>query len=69
MSPESITVHSIGDSTMAEKEPGEHPNYPDGVSDDTHFSEHGARRMAELVLEGIEELDLEPTARVVRDDR
>ncbi|WP_137290530.1 rhamnogalacturonan acetylesterase [Natronorubrum halophilum] len=49
--------------------PGEHPNYPDGVFDDTHFSEHGARRMAELVLEGIEELDLELTARVVRDDR
>ncbi len=30
--------------------PGEHPNYPDGKQDDTHFSELGARRMAELVL-------------------
>lgn len=49
--------------------PGDHPNYPDGVSDDTHFSEHGARRMAELVLEGIDELDLELAGRVVRDDR
>jgi lysophospholipase L1-like esterase len=29
---------------------GEHPNYPEGKQDDTHFSELGARRMAELVL-------------------
>lgn len=49
--------------------PGDHPNYPDGVADDTHFSEHGARRMAELVLDGVEELDLELAARVVRDDQ
>src|SRR6476646_4696677 len=26
-------------------EPGEHPNYPEGKKDDTHFSELGARRM------------------------
>jgi lysophospholipase L1-like esterase len=32
---------------------GEHPNYPDGKIDDTHFSELGARRMAELVLAAI----------------
>ena len=49
--------------------PGEHPNYPDGATDDTHFSECGARRMADLVLDGIDELDLELAARVVRDDR
>ena len=30
--------------------PGEHPNYPEGKQDDTHFSELGARKMAELVL-------------------
>jgi lysophospholipase L1-like esterase len=30
--------------------PGEHPNYPDGKQDNTHFSELGARRIAELVL-------------------
>ncbi|WP_415381888.1 rhamnogalacturonan acetylesterase [Halosimplex sp. TS25] len=46
---------------------GEHPNYPEGVSDDTHFSEQGARRMAELVLDGVKELDLELAAHVVRD--
>ena len=31
-------------------QPGEHPNYPDGKADDTHFSELGARKVAELVL-------------------
>jgi len=38
-------------------EPGQNPNYPDGVTDNTHFSETGARMMAELVLNGLEELD------------
>jgi lysophospholipase L1-like esterase len=33
--------------------PGEHPNYPDGKEDNTHFSEFGARKMAELVLKEI----------------
>lgn len=33
--------------------PGEHPNYPEGKSDDTHFSELGARKMAELVYAAI----------------
>ncbi|ELZ19985.1 lipolytic protein G-D-S-L family [Halosimplex carlsbadense 2-9-1] len=49
--------------------PGEHPNYPDGVTDDTHFSEYGARRMAELVVEGVAELDLDLAASFDRDDR
>jgi lysophospholipase L1-like esterase len=48
--------------------PGEHPNYPDGVTDDTHFSELGARRMAELVLDGVGELELELGDRIVRDE-
>lgn len=30
--------------------PGEHPNYPNGKQDDTHFNELGARKMAQLVL-------------------
>ena len=33
--------------------PGENPNYPVGKEDNTHFSELGARRMAELVLADI----------------
>jgi lysophospholipase L1-like esterase len=39
-------------------QPGEHPNYPGGITDDTHFSELGARKMAQLVLAGIKELRL-----------
>jgi lysophospholipase L1-like esterase len=31
-------------------EPGQHPNYPDGKTDNTHFNELGARLIAELVL-------------------
>jgi lysophospholipase L1-like esterase len=30
-------------------QPGEHPNYPEGKKDDTHFNELGARLVAELV--------------------
>ena len=29
-------------------EAGEHPDYPEGKEDNTHFSELGARKMAEL---------------------
>ncbi len=32
---------------------GEHPNYPEGKDDNTHFSELGARLVAQLVLEEI----------------
>ena len=38
--------------------PGEHPNYPEGRQDDTHFSELGARKMAEIVLADIRALKL-----------
>lgn len=34
---------------------GENPNYPDGREDNTHFSELGARLVAELVLNAIRE--------------
>lgn len=47
-------------------QPGEHPNYPKGNTDDTHFNELGARKMAELVLEGIREQKLELTQRVIK---
>jgi lysophospholipase L1-like esterase len=46
-------------------EPGQNPNYPKGVKDDTHFSELGARRMAELVLKSLQELKLELANRIV----
>ncbi|MFT4155461.1 rhamnogalacturonan acetylesterase [Parafilimonas sp.] len=38
--------------------PGEHPNYPNGQEDDTHFNELGARKMAEIVLHEIQQLPL-----------
>ncbi|RYZ27387.1 MAG: rhamnogalacturonan acetylesterase [Chitinophagaceae bacterium] len=44
--------------------PGEHPNYPDGKTDDTHFSELGARKMATLVLAEIRQLKLDLASRI-----
>jgi lysophospholipase L1-like esterase len=40
--------------------PGENPNYPNGVEDNTHFSSAGAEEMAKLAVEGIrqDKLDL-----------
>ncbi|MCF7619232.1 rhamnogalacturonan acetylesterase [Bacillus sonorensis] len=40
-------------------QPGEHPHYPDGIIDNTHFSEEGARQTAGLVAEAIRELGLD----------
>jgi len=33
--------------------PGEHPNYPDGRDDNTHFNELGARLIAQLILKEV----------------
>jgi lysophospholipase L1-like esterase len=46
-------------------EPNEHPNYPEGQKDNTHFNEYGARRIAQLVLAEIKSLKLELADRVV----
>jgi lysophospholipase L1-like esterase len=46
--------------------PGEHPNYPDGKEDNTHFNELGARKMAQLVLADIRALRLELANRIVQ---
>jgi len=45
--------------------PGEHPNYPDGKEDNTHFSETGARKIAGLVLEEIRKSVPELAERIV----
>lgn len=45
--------------------PGEHPNYPEGKQDDTHFSELGARKIAEIVLTEIKNLKLELANRII----
>lgn len=47
-------------------QPGEHPNYPDGKDDNTHFSELGARKIAQLVLSEIKNLKLELAERIVK---
>ena len=38
--------------------PGVHPNYPNGIDDNTHFSEYGASVIAELVANEIKESDI-----------
>jgi lysophospholipase L1-like esterase len=45
--------------------PGENPNYPEGKQDDTHFSELGARKMAEIVLADLRSLKLGIADRIV----
>jgi lysophospholipase L1-like esterase len=45
-------------------DPMEHPHYPAGRKDNTHFNEYGARRMAELVLAEIRKLKLELAERI-----
>ena len=39
--------------------PGEHPNYPDGKEDNTHYNELGARLTAQLVLEELKSQKVE----------
>ncbi|WP_078544593.1 rhamnogalacturonan acetylesterase [Litchfieldia alkalitelluris] len=39
--------------------PGEFLNFPNGVSDNTHFQEYGANFIAELVVEGLREFNLQ----------
>ncbi|OLS42163.1 rhamnogalacturonan acetylesterase [Bacillus sp. MRMR6] len=38
--------------------PNENPNYPEGIQDNTHFCETGAKEVAKLVIEGMKELQL-----------
>jgi lysophospholipase L1-like esterase len=45
--------------------PGEHPNYPQGKADDTHFNELGARKMAELVLADLRKIEPALAERIV----
>ena len=55
-----------GDSKLLflQLKPGEHPNYPDGRDDNTHFNELGARLIAQLVLKELKGLNIELTERV-----
>lgn len=47
-------------------EAGVNPQFPNGVNDNTHFSEYGARLLAELVLDEMKKLNLPLLNRVVR---
>jgi lysophospholipase L1-like esterase len=47
-------------------EAGEHPNYPEGKNDNTHFNELGARVIAQLVLSEIKKSKLELADRIVK---
>jgi lysophospholipase L1-like esterase len=46
--------------------PGINPQFPNGINDNTHFSEYGARRIAELVLQEMRKINLELVSRVVK---
>jgi lysophospholipase L1-like esterase len=46
-------------------EPGEHPNYPDGKVDNTHFSELGARLIAQIILKDLKRFNIELTERII----
>jgi lysophospholipase L1-like esterase len=45
---------------------GENPSYPEGQKDNTHFNEYGARRIAELVLQGLQENHIDLAERIVK---
>ncbi|MEI7960264.1 MAG: rhamnogalacturonan acetylesterase [Chitinophagaceae bacterium] len=44
---------------------GEHPNYPEGRNDNTHFTELGARLIAQLVLKNLKELNTDLNNHIV----
>jgi lysophospholipase L1-like esterase len=46
--------------------PGENPGYPLGIHDNTHFNSYGARRIAELVLQAIKNLNLPLQDRITK---
>ncbi len=46
-------------------EAGEHPNYPNGQRDDTHFSELGARKIAGIILADVKALKLDLANHIV----
>ena len=47
-------------------EPGLHPNYPDGMEDDTHYNELGAREVAQLALLELKRIE-HPLTKQLRD--
>ena len=48
--------------------PGVNRNYPNGQTDNTHFREKGARKMAGLFIEGIKELKINPLISLLKEN-
>ncbi len=46
--------------------PGENPNYPKGIEDNTHFNPKGAKIMAGLAVDGLRELQIGLSGLVLR---
>ena len=44
----------------------EHPYYPVGQKDNTHFNDYGARLIAQIVLAEIKNLKLELAERIIK---
>jgi lysophospholipase L1-like esterase len=38
--------------------PGQSDNYPEGITDNTHFNEEGAKKVAQLIIDAIKKSDL-----------
>lgn len=47
-------------------QPGEHPNYPEGKTDNTHFNELGARLVAQIVLKELQALNIDLKHHIVK---
>jgi lysophospholipase L1-like esterase len=60
----------LGDETskllFLQLKPGEHPNYPEGKNDNTHFNELGARLVAQIVLSEMKKLNLDLVNRIIK---
>ncbi|HVE56924.1 MAG TPA: GDSL-type esterase/lipase family protein [Pyrinomonadaceae bacterium] len=48
--------------------PKEHPNYPEGIEDNTHFSAFGAEQMARQAADGIREAKIKLAKYLIKDD-
>lgn len=46
--------------------PGEYMNFSGGLEDNTHFHENGAVRIADMVVDAVKELDLQPPRMYLR---
>ncbi len=49
--------------------PGECPKFPEGKEDNTHFKDAGAMAMAQLFVDGLKELKIEPLVKNLRPEK